>query len=122
MKTCCLVLLLALAPATAFAQGQDSASSSAAPSGNQTGSVDIGAGASSAATSTGSSGPAGAGGARTPQPLRASFSLKPPEVRFWGPGLLPIATNPAKRCDVIQHETARRRCESPDPVSFGAAR
>lgn len=115
--------LLAALGGQALAQGQDSASSSSAPGGSQAGVVEIGAGATTAAVTTGSSGPRPAGGgASKPEPLPLSFSLTPPQRPFLGPGMLPIAANPAKRCELIGHAAARQRCESPNPATTGAAR
>jgi hypothetical protein len=110
-----VLLTLGLVLATpALGQGNDAATT--ASGGNQQGAaerqVQVGAGAVSGDSTTGASGPSQGGGSPQPQPLPATFDLRPPVSAFWGPRQLPIRNEVTLRCEIISDGNARRHCET----------
>lgn len=106
-----LGVVLSLAVSTsAVAQGNESSSTASQAEGPQQGdAVEIGAG-STAAVTTGSSGPDSSSNPTVP-PVAGSFSIRPPQDEFAGPGMLPIRAPQKLRCDLIDEANARQRCQ-----------
>lgn len=94
-----------------MAQGND-ASTVVSPQSGQ-GSVEAGAG-TLGDTTTGSSGPSDSDPPDLPEPLAVDMPFPPaPEKLLHRPGMLPITMGRASRCDIIEHQAARERCERP---------
>jgi hypothetical protein len=105
----CGFLVLILIPWLAHAQDATTAATGT-KSPEESGGVQVGAGSRGDVT-TGSS---GSQGAENPivAPEAPGFALAPPSHPFLGPGMLEVRTPERRRCELIGHENARRRCEA----------
>ena len=106
----CVAAGLAL-PVMALAQGTDTATGGIqSEEEQQTGAVQVGAGSKGDVTtrSSGSKGEV----AESVKPVAAGFEIRPRSDAFWGPAPLEIQQPQKLRCDLIEHPSARQRCEA----------
>ena len=108
LSVCCVLVLL-LVPWLAHAQDSTSAATGT-KSPKESGTVQAGAGSRGDVTTGSSGGQAADNPVVTPE--APGFPLVPPSHPFLGPGVLEVRTPERLRCELIDHENARRRCEA----------
>lgn len=98
-------------PMVTLAQGPDTATGGIqSEEERQSGAVQAGAGSKGDVT-TRSSGPKGEI-AESVKPVAAGFEIRPRSHAFWGPAPLDIQQPQNLRCNLIEHPSARQRCEA----------